>query len=163
MSKCFRFYGIVLQHCKFRCQWNFGLVDFSNRPKILSQCCWKMFEAWQICKSLCIKNNIGGAVVAHWGAVVAHRGAVVAHWGAVVAHGGAVVAHGEQWWLIGEQWWLMGSSGGSLVATPDCKTAVLGSNPAISPVYSGLLSWDGRPSGMALRCRLSSEGRQRKI
>jgi hypothetical protein len=40
----------------------------------------------------------------------------------------------EQWWLI------LGSSGGSLVATPDCKTAVLGSNPAISPAYSGLLS-----------------------
>jgi hypothetical protein len=68
-----------------------------------------------------------------------------------VAHRGAVVAH----WL--------GSSGGSLVATPDCKTAVLGSNPAISPTYSGLLSRDGLPSGMALRCRLSSEGRQRKI
>jgi hypothetical protein len=34
----------------------------------------------------------------------------------------------------------VGSSGGSLVATPDCKTAVLGSNPAISPAYSGLLS-----------------------
>jgi hypothetical protein len=29
-------------------------------------------------------------------------------------------------------------SGGSLVATPDCDTAVLGSNPAISPAYSGL-------------------------
>ncbi len=42
-----------------------------------------------------------------------------------------------------------GSSGGSLVATPDCKTAVLGSNPAISPAYSGLpvlrwaAIWDG--------------------
>jgi hypothetical protein len=58
----------------------------------------------------------------------------------------------EQWWLLGavvaagssggcwEQWWLAGSSGGSLVATPDCETAVLGSNPAISPAYSGLLS-----------------------
>ncbi len=33
-----------------------------------------------------------------------------------------------------------GSSGGSLVVTPDCKTAVLGSNPAISPAYIGLLS-----------------------
>jgi hypothetical protein len=53
--------------------------------------------------------------------------------GAVVAHLGAVVAHWEQWWLNG-------SSGGSLVATPDCKTAVLGLNPAISPAYSGLLS-----------------------
>jgi hypothetical protein len=45
---------------------------------------------------------------------------------------GAVVTHWEQWWLIG-------SSGGSLVATPDCKTVVLGLNPAISPAYSGLL------------------------
>jgi hypothetical protein len=55
----------------------------------------------------------------------------------------------EQWWLIGssgglkgavvalrEQWWLKGavglleSSGGSLVARPDCETAVLDSNPA---------------------------------
>jgi hypothetical protein len=32
------------------------------------------------------------------------------------------------------------SSGDSLVATPDCKTAVVGSNPAISLAYSGLLS-----------------------
>ncbi len=53
----------------------------------------------------------------------------MAHWGAVVAH--------------------CGSSGGSLVATPDCDTAVLGSNPAISPAYSGLpvlrwaAIWDG--------------------
>jgi hypothetical protein len=55
----------------------------------------------------------------------------------------------EEWYLIGrEQWWLiglgavvahwLGSSGGSLVATPDCETAALGSNPAISPAYSGL-------------------------
>jgi hypothetical protein len=42
-----------------------------------------------------------------------------------------------------------GSSGGSLVVTPDCKPAVLGSNPAISPAYSGLpilewaAIWDG--------------------
>jgi hypothetical protein len=41
------------------------------------------------------------------------------------------------------------SSGGSLVATPDCETAVLGSNPAISSAYSGLpilrwaAIWDG--------------------
>ncbi len=62
-----------------------------------------------------------------------------------------------------EQWWLIGSSGGSLVVTPDCKTAVLGSNPAISPAYSGLLSGDGLPSGMTLCCRLSSEGQQRKV
>ncbi len=58
--------------------------------------------------------------------------------GAVVAHFmGAVVAH----------WY--GSSRGSLVATPDCKPAVLGLNPAISPAYSGLpflgwaVIWDG--------------------
>jgi hypothetical protein len=73
----------------------------------------------------------------------------------------------EQWWLIGTGSsggsLVVGSSGGSLVATPDCETAVLGSNPAISPAYSGLLSWDGLPSGMALRCWLSSEGWQRKI
>ncbi len=31
------------------------------------------------------------------------------------------------------------SSGGLLVGTPDCETAVLGSNPAISLAYSGLL------------------------
>ncbi len=42
-----------------------------------------------------------------------------------------------------------GSSGGSLVATPDCKPVVTGSNPAISPAYSGLpvlrqvAFWDG--------------------
>ncbi len=50
--------------------------------------------------------------------------------GAMVAHMGAVVAH-------------HGSSGGSLVATPDCEIAVLGTNPAISPAYSGLsvLRW----------------------
>ncbi len=48
-------------------------------------------------------------------------------------------------------WWLTGSSGGSLVAAPDCKPAVPGSNPAISPAYSGLpilgwaAIWDGTP------------------
>jgi hypothetical protein len=59
----------------------------------------------------------------------------------VVAHGssggslGAVVAHWEQWWLIGSDTRLY--------------TAVLGSNPAISPAYSGLpvlrwaAIWDG--------------------
>ncbi len=54
----------------------------------------------------------------------------------MVAQLGAVVAQWEQWWLsLGavvaqwEQWWLswgavvaqLGSSGGSVVATPDCK------------------------------------------
>jgi hypothetical protein len=49
----------------------------------------------------------------------------------------------KEWWLIA------GRSGGSLVATPDCKPTVLGSNPADSPVYSGLpvlrwvAIWDG--------------------
>jgi hypothetical protein len=44
---------------------------------------------------------------------------------------------------------LGGSSGSSLVATPDCKRALPGSNPAISPAYSGLsilgwaAIWDG--------------------
>ncbi len=47
---------------------------------------------------------------------------------------GAVVAH------YGSSGGSFGSSSGSLVATPDCKAAVLGSNPAISPAYSGLLS-----------------------
>jgi hypothetical protein len=59
-----------------------------------------------------------------------------------------------------EQWWLM-----ELVATPDCNTVVLGSNPAISPAYSGLTVLRSAAiwGGMALRCRLSSEGRQRRI
>jgi hypothetical protein len=50
-----------------------------------------------------------------------------------------------------------------LIATPDYETAVLGSNPVISPAYSGLQSLDGLPSGMALCCRLSFERRQRGI
>jgi hypothetical protein len=58
---------------------------------------------------------------------------------------------------------LSGSSGGSLVVTPDCETAVLGSNPAISQAYSGFQTLDGLASGMALCCRLSSEGRQRRM
>jgi hypothetical protein len=58
--------------------------------------------------------------------------------------------------------WCPDSSGCSLAATPDCETAVLGLNPAVSPAYSGLpilrraAIWDG-----TLR-RLSSEGRQRR-
>jgi hypothetical protein len=64
--------------------------------------------------------------------------------------------------LVWEQWWLIGlgavvahwfeSSGGSMVATPDCKTAALGSNPAISPAYSGLvvLSWAAIWDGTSL-------------
>ncbi len=39
---------------------------------------------------------------------------------------------GEQWWLIeGSSGGSFGSSGGSLEVTPDCKTAVLGSNPLL--------------------------------
>jgi hypothetical protein len=53
------------------------------------------------------------------------------------------------------QWWL-GSSGGSLELTPDCKTAVLGSNPAISPAYSGLpvLRWAAIWDGTSLQAVL---------
>jgi hypothetical protein len=54
-----------------------------------------------------------------------------------------------------------GSSGGSMLATLDCETVVLGSNPAISPAYTvDCESLDGLPSGVALPCRLSSEGRE---
>jgi hypothetical protein len=43
--------------------------------------------------------------------------------------------------------WSLRSSGDSLVATPDCETAVLGSkNTAISPALDEL------PSGLALHC-----------
>jgi hypothetical protein len=46
---------------------------------------------------------------------------------------------------------ITGSSGGSLVATPDCKTADLGSNPAISPAFMGChLGWHF-PVGCPLR------------
>jgi hypothetical protein len=53
----------------------------------------------------------------------------------------------KQWWLWKQR--LLESSDGSLVATPDCETAVLSSNPAISLAYSGLpvlrwaAIWDG--------------------
>jgi hypothetical protein len=52
----------------------------------------------------------------------------------------------------------LGSSGGSLIAPPDCKPAVPSSYPAISTAYNGLpiLGWSAI-------CRLSSEGRQRRI
>jgi hypothetical protein len=56
-----------------------------------------------------------------------------------------------------------GRSGGLLVAKPDCKTAVLGSNPASPQPTVDCQSLDGLQSGMALPCRLSSEGRQRRI
>jgi hypothetical protein len=46
---------------------------------------------------------------------------------------GVVVAHMGVWWfIVGAVVAHNGSSGGSLVATPDCKAVVLGSNPAIS-------------------------------
>jgi hypothetical protein len=58
----------------------------------------------------------------------------------------------KKWWLIvgavvAHCW----SSGGSLIATPDYKPAVLGSNPVISPAYSRLpilgqaAIWDSTP------------------
>ncbi len=78
-----------------------------------------------------------GAVVAHSGAVVAHSGAVVAHLGAVVAHSGAVVAH-------------LGSSGGSLVATPDCKLQSWVQIQQSPQPKVDCQSLDGLPSGMAL-------------
>ncbi len=75
-----------------------------------------------------------------WGSSGGSLRAVVALWGSrMVTH------YWEQWWLIG------GSSGGSLVATPDCKPAVPGSNSGIFPAYSGLpilgwaAIWDGIP------------------
>jgi hypothetical protein len=61
----------------------------------------------------------------------------------------AAIVPGSSGGSLGEQWWLIESSGGSLVATPNCKTAILGSNPAISAAYSGLpvlrwaAIWDG--------------------
>jgi hypothetical protein len=106
---------------------------------------------------------------------------VVAHWGAVVAHwweqwwligGSSGGSLGEQWWLIGgavvahwwEQWWLIGgSSGGSLVATPDCKLQSWVQIQQSPQPTVDCLSFDGLPSGMALCCRLSCEGRQRSI
>jgi hypothetical protein len=76
------------------------------------------------------------------------------------------VAHWwEQWWLIGwEQWWLIGgSSGGSLVATPDYKLQSWVQIQQSPQPTVDCQSLDGQPSGMALCCRLSSEGRQRRI
>ncbi len=62
------------------------------------------------------------------------------------------VNSGSSW----EQWWLIGSDTRLWNCSPGFKSN-------ISPAYSGLLSWDGLPSGMALCCRLSSERLQRKI
>ncbi len=56
-----------------------------------------------------------------------------------------------------------GSSGGSLVATPDCKLqSWVQIHQSPQPTVD-CQSLDGLPSGMALFCRLSSEGRQRSI
>ncbi len=44
-----------------------------------------------------------------------------------------------------------GSSGGSLVATPDCKTAVLGSNPALPSLqWTAVLRWAAIWDGTSL-------------
>ncbi len=55
------------------------------------------------------------------------------------------------------------SSGGSFIATLDCKPAVPGSNLAISPAYSRLLvvRWAAICDGILLW--RSSEGQQRRI
>jgi hypothetical protein len=56
-----------------------------------------------------------------------------------------------------------GSSGGSLVATPDCKLQSWVQIQQSPQPTVDCQSLDGQPSGMALCCRLSSEGRQRRI
>ncbi len=56
-----------------------------------------------------------------------------------------------------------GSSGGSLVATPDCKMQSWVQIQQSPQPTVDCQSLDGLPSGMALCCRLSSEGRQRSI
>ncbi len=58
---------------------------------------------------------------------------------------------------------IAGSRGGSLVAISDCKSAVPGSNQAIPLPKLDFQSFDGLPSGMVCKCRLSSERRQRRI
>ncbi len=88
----------------------------------------------------------------------------------MVAHHGAVVVIREQWWLIRELWWLIRElwwltreQWWLIGIDKNCETAVLGSNPAISPAYSGLPDLRWAASGMALPYRLSSEGQQRRI
>jgi hypothetical protein len=56
-----------------------------------------------------------------------------------------------------------GSSGGSLVATPDCKLQSWVQIQQSPQPTVDCQSLDGLPSGMALCCMLSSEGRQRSI
>jgi hypothetical protein len=55
----------------------------------------------------------------------------------------------------------MWSSSDSFVATTLCYPAVLGSNLAISPDYTGCFSLDRLPFGMVLHC-WSKEGGERK-
>jgi hypothetical protein len=55
------------------------------------------------------------------------------------------------------------SSGGSLVAIPDCKPAIQVQIRQSPQPTVDCQSLDGLPSGMVLHCRLSSEGRQRRI
>ncbi len=74
-----------------------------------------------------------------------------------------IFASREQWWLIGSSGGSLGSSGGSLVATPDCKLQSWVQIQQSPQPTVDCLSFDGLPSGMALCCRLSSEGRQRSI
>jgi hypothetical protein len=57
----------------------------------------------------------------------------------------------------------VGSSGGSLVATPDCKLQSWVQIQQSPQPTVDCQSLDGLPSGMALCCMLSSEGRQRSI
>ncbi len=58
---------------------------------------------------------------------------------------------------------VIGSSGGSLVATPDCKLQSWVQIQQSPQPTVDCQSLDGLPSGMALCCRLSSERRQRSI
>jgi hypothetical protein len=51
---------------------------------------------------------------------------------------------------------IVGSSSGSLVAISDCKSAVPGSNQAISLPKLDFQSLDWLPSRMVFQCRLSS-------
>ncbi len=56
-----------------------------------------------------------------------------------------------------------GCSGGSLAATPDCKPVIPGSIRQSPQPTVDCQPLDGLPSRMVLHCRLSSEGRQRRI
>jgi hypothetical protein len=60
-----------------------------------------------------------------------------------------VVAHREEWWLIGK-------SDGSLVVTPNCKSADPGLNSAISQAYIGLpvLRWPANLDDISLNAVL---------